>query len=43
MKINKEAIKTVALTLLIGVNVGFIAGVVYSHTSSPIAQAQASK
>lgn len=41
MKINKEAIKTVALTLLIGVNIGFIAGIAYSHSTTP--QVTASK
>ena len=38
MKLNKEAIKTVALALLIGINAGFIAGIVYADQSAVHAQ-----
>lgn len=34
MKLNKEAIKTVALALLIGLNAGFVAGVVYNQSTT---------
>ena len=43
MKLNKEAIKTVALALIIGLNAGFVLGTVYAQTNAVHAQATASK